>query len=184
MCYYRCVHNITRIGVRNIKQDFEAVVRENSGWLLRYVRSQVKNLSVAEDLVQEILLKAYRAYDGYYDEGKIKNWLMRIARNRLNSYFSRDSRFQLISLDISPSQDDDSLYTYLSDGQTPEEEYLQKELIESVMEVISRLPEKQRQIITYRFIEERNISEIAGIMNIPEGSVKSTALNYSYNLSE
>lgn len=51
------------------KQPFERVVEENMAWLLRYVRGRLRNQSLAEDIVQEALVKAYRAYDRYAEKG-------------------------------------------------------------------------------------------------------------------
>lgn len=172
-CLYKCVHKHHESVVRNIKQDFETVVRENMPWLLRFVKSKLNNHTIAEDLVQEIWIRAFRAYDTYYDHGKIQAWLMRIAQNHLRNYFSQLRRMVFVSLDAD-SDENDSLYTYLSDGETPEDEYIREELIKSVMDVISKLPERQAQIITYRFIEDKKLSEIADIMNIPQGTVKSS----------
>lgn len=157
-----------------IKQDFENVVLENMPWVLRYVRSKVRNTDVAEDLTQEIFLKAFRAYDSYCDDGKIKPWLMRIAQNHVRNHFSRDGRITFISLDAGDDEED-PLYTYLPGGDTPEEEYLRKELSESVLSAVARLPERQRQIIMYRYIDDMKVSEISALMKIPAGTVKSAA---------
>jgi len=49
--------------VIRIKQAFESVVAENTAWLYRYVRQRLRNPTIAEDLTQEIWIKAFRAYD-------------------------------------------------------------------------------------------------------------------------
>ena len=64
-----------------MKQNFENVVKENTSWILAYVRKSAKDISLAEDIVQEIWLKAYRAYDSYDECGRLKAWLARIAKN-------------------------------------------------------------------------------------------------------
>lgn len=136
------------------------------------MKSKIKNKDVAEDLVQEIWIKAFRAYENYQDDGRIKHWLYRITQNHLRNYFSQ-SEIQIASLDAD-SDDNDSLYTFLSQGMTPEDECIQKELISEIVLIIKRMPESQRKIINYRFFEGFTIEETAKVMKIPQGTVKST----------
>lgn len=69
-----------------MKSDFDVVVRENTAWILAYVRQRISNRSLAEDIVQEIWMKAFRAYDGYVEDGRLRPWLMRITRNALSNH--------------------------------------------------------------------------------------------------
>lgn len=155
-----------------MKLDFETVVRDNTDWPFGYVKSRLKSTAQTEDVVQEIWLRVFRAYPSYYEEGRLRSWLMRIAQNTLRSYYTQSARTYWVSLDAD-SEEEDSLYAYLSAGKTPEEEYLQKELIAEVMRAVSALPEYQRQVITYRFFEGLSVKETAQRMGIPTGSVKS-----------
>ena len=118
------------------------------------------------------MLKAYKAYDDYIENGTLKSWLLRIASNYLNNYYSRNS-VECLSLDYE-DEEFNSLYGYLSsDELSPEEKLIHDELISSVMLQISKLPEKQRQMITYRYFYDMSIEEISTKMNIPKGTVKS-----------
>ena len=124
-------------------------------------------------MLQEIMLKAYKAYDDYIENGTFKSWLLRIASNYLNNYYSRNS-VECLSLDYE-DEEFDSLYGYLSSEElSPEEKLIHDELISSVMIQISKLPKKQRQMITYRYFYDMSIEEISTKMNIPKGTVKST----------
>ena len=124
-------------------------------------------------MLQEIMLKAYKAYDDYIENGTLKSWLLRIASNYLNNYYSRSS-VECLSLDYE-DEEFDSLYGYLSsDELSPEEKLIHDELISSVMLQVSKLPKKQRQMITYRYLYDMSIDEISTKMNIPKGTVKST----------
>ena len=124
-------------------------------------------------MLQEIMLKAYKAYDDYIENGTFKSWLLRIASNYLNNYYSRNS-VECLSLDYE-DEEFDSLYGYLSsDELSPEEKLIHDELISNVMLQVSKLPTKQRQMITYRYFYDMSIEEISTKMNIPKGTVKST----------
>lgn len=162
-----------------MKQNFENVVKENTSWILAYVRKSAKDISLAEDIVQEIWLKAYRAYDSYDECGRLKAWLARIAKNTVYRFSYGDEEAD-ISLDYE-TEDLDSMYTYLSDGRTPEDEYIEKELIADVMKHLSALPEQQRKVLVFRYLNGFSVEEVAYIMQIPQGSVKSKA---HYGLDE
>ena len=136
------------------------------------VRGRIRNQAVAEDLVQEIWVKAFRAWDGYFEDGRLKGWLGRIAQNHLRNYLSRDSRVLFLSLD-GEDEDGETLYACLPGSCTPEEEYLQSELISEVLDVIAKLPDAQRQVIRYRFFDGLSVSETARAMQVPPGTVKS-----------
>ena len=123
-------------------------------------------------MLQEIMLKAYKAYDDYIENGTFKSWLLRIASNYLNNYYSRSS-VECLSLDYEDGEFN-SLYGYLSsDELSPEEKLIHDELISNVMLQVSKLPTKQRQMITYRYFYDMSIEEISTKMNIPKGTVKS-----------
>lgn len=156
-----------------IKKPFEAVVEENNAWLYRYVRQQLRNPTLAEDLVQEIWIKAFRAYASYTESGQLRGWLLRIAKNTICSYYSSPKTVTLLSLDAD-NEEADSLYTYLQAGKTTEDEYLEKEQIEEVMGVIHRLPDRQREVLTMRFLRGMTLEQVAAAIRIPVGTVKST----------
>lgn len=160
-----------------MKQDFDAIVRENTDWLLAYVRQSVRQIDVAEDLVQEIFIKAFRAYDGYEESGRIRAWLRAIARNTLRNYYATPETAHIsLSLDVETGEDEDeSLYHIIPDGgPTPEEALIRKELVDNVMRVLASMPPPQRMVLTYRFIDGLTVEQTAVRMGIPRGSVKSS----------
>ena len=155
-----------------MKPPFENIVRENTAWILAYVRSRMSNKSLAEDLVQDIWIKVYRAYDGYVEDGRLRPWLMQIARNTLLNHQSRADRIFVSSLD-ERFDENDSLYGVLCDGESPEDECLRKELIAQVLSLVETLPNEQRRVISLRFLDGLSVTETAQRMQIPPGSVKS-----------
>lgn len=161
-----------------MKQDFEEVVREHTNWLLSFVRQSVKNREIAEDLVQEIFIKAFRHYDSYEESGKIRGWLKTIARNTLRNYYaSPESAYMTLSLDMEVGEDGDgTLFNLLpDDAPTPEEALLHRELVERVMRVLASMPPPQRMVLTYRYLDGLTVEQTALRMGIPQGSVKSSA---------
>lgn len=161
--------------VRYIKESFEIIAKENREWMLRHAAGKV-GTDLAEDLVQEALLKAARAYQGerYSEDGKIEAWLMRILQNTLKDHYRKSgSSAPKLSLDLVTDEQDD-LYSYLPDpSPTPEERVIEKESVHSILLALQMLPKKQKAIFTCRFIEGRSLEETADRLQIPVGSVKS-----------
>ncbi|MGN1347251.1 MAG: sigma-70 family RNA polymerase sigma factor [Eubacteriales bacterium] len=158
------------------KEPFENVVAEQTAWLLQFVRKHADSRENAEDMVQEIWIRAFRAYDSYYEDGWIRHWLARIAMNHIRSAAVRGSRLPLLSLDaFFPGDEDDSLYACLSDRVSPEDECLRRELVNEVLAAVAKLPEAQRQVITHRYLNGLSLEETAAAMQIPKGTVKSKA---------
>lgn len=157
-----------------IKKPFETVIEENAAWLYCYVRGRLRNPSLTEDMVQEIWIKAFRAYPSYTESGQLRGWLLRIAKNTINSYYSSSKNATVLSLDAE-NEEADSFYTYLQTGTSPEDEVLEKELVAEVMNVIRQLPDRQREVLTMRFLQDMTLEQIATAIHIPVGTVKSTA---------
>ncbi|PKM62781.1 MAG: hypothetical protein CVU97_03545 [Firmicutes bacterium HGW-Firmicutes-21] len=159
--------------MNGIKVEFENIVNENIKMVMNYVCNNLKNKFLAEDIVQEVFFRAYKAYDSYIEEGKLKGWLIRIAKNTLNNYYSKNKNEQFVSLDTFGSEDGESLYGCISNDETPEELLLRKELISDILKIVGKLPKTQQIVFNYRFIEQFSVSETAALTGIPPGSVKS-----------
>ena len=155
-----------------MKLPFDTVVEENTAWLYGFVRKRVGCRETAEDIVQEVWLRAFRVYDSYVEDGRIRHWLSRIAMNLIRNAASRSPQTPWLSLD-DPTGDEPPLYTYLSDGTSPEEDVLRQELIGEVRAAVAKLPEAQRQVVTFRYLNGLSVEETATVMGIPKGTVKS-----------
>jgi RNA polymerase sigma-70 factor (ECF subfamily) len=163
-----------------IKDTFDKVVAENLPWVLHHVKKKLRNTSLAEDIVQEIFFKAFRAYENYMEEGKIKHWLMRITHNTLCNYFSSQSS-NLHSTTLDYVSDDTITFDNQIHVNSPEDIYLQKETIKEILAIVYQLTDKQREVFHYRFVQQYSETEISNLMGIPKGSVKS---NTHYAISK
>jgi RNA polymerase sigma-70 factor (ECF subfamily) len=130
------------------------------GQIYRYVFYQVRDRMTAEDLTEEIFIKAWEALGRYKQRsGTFSAWLYRIAHNHVIDYF-RTTRQHLALNEEMPAAG--------SLEQEAEAKLMQQELAE----VISLLPPQQKQVIILKFIEGLDDSEIAQIMQKRQGTIR------------
>lgn len=151
------------------KKPFEDIIIENSSWLLRYIRHLSGNNGyVAEDLLQDTLLKCYLNYHGYTEEGRIKSWLASVAKNTVYSYYRKVSHFEVISLD-----GDDGLADDLTDNESAEDLFMRKTTVSDILNAMANLSDIQKKIFNYRIYGDISVSETSKKLGISEGTVKS-----------
>lgn len=157
----------------NVDREFEALVVRNQDWLLRFAKGFVRDHQVAEDIVQETLLRAFRAYSGYEDRGRERQWLIAIARNVALNHLNERSRRCEVNLYGSGEDTVNPEDFILSPALSAEEIALADELTRRVLEAIRNLPDGQRTTFYYRYIQEFSVHETAALTQQPTGSVKS-----------
>lgn len=166
--------------VLEARQGREAAYRE---LIRRYERPvfsliyrMVRNRELAEDLAQETFVKVLNAIESYRPEFKFSSWVFKIANNTAIDHLRR-RELDTLSLDGSPhaATPDSVEATALQVGDTAEsplEEVEARELGGAIEEGIRQLRPEYRTCILLRHVEGRSYEEIAEIMNLPLGTVK------------
>jgi len=160
---------ITRLVEGAAGGDFEAFGELYNVYLdriYRYVLYQVKDKMTAEDLIEEIFVKAWKAIGSYRGKGQaFSSWLYRIAHNYLVDYFRKSQKRK--SLDI------ETAATVASPEQeSAEQESERKAVRQELLEAISCLRDNQRQVILLKFVEGLDNREISQIMGKSQGAVR------------
>ena len=120
---------------------------------------------VAEDLAQDVFFKLYTHLKKFRFESKFSTYLYRVKLNAANSWLKRNKWKNILHLD----QVADNGY----EDETIEKEWKKEELWNAV----SKLPSRQRKVLTLRIVEELRYSEISKIMKMSENSAK---VNYHH----
>lgn len=156
------------------KERFEKEALIHLDALFRTALRMTKNDGDANDLVQETFLKAYRFWDKFEEGTNCRAWLFRIMTNIfINNYRSKAWKPQTVDLE---EVDDDFIFGTLSandDQKDPETSFLNKVFEEDVKAAIEELPEDFRLVIMLSFIEGFSYQEIADIVDLNIGTVKS-----------
>jgi RNA polymerase sigma-70 factor (ECF subfamily) len=138
------------------------------GALYNHARWQVRDASEAEDLVQETLTKALRAFDSFEPGTNFKAWIFRILRNTFLSSRTAISNSRTVFLEDHP----DVLETAES-GLTPEAELLKLNDLAALRSALDQLAPQLREVILLCDLEELKYREIAAVLDVPIGTVMS-----------
>ena len=157
--------------------DFNSLVDAYQDKLYNVVLRMVGNADDALDIVQVAFLKAYRSLSRFKGQSKIYTWLYRIAVNTALS-FRRSAAVQVsrssVSLDDNPHGEDKE-----SKREIPDSTYNgsagaeQSEAKEHITRAITELEPELRTVVVLRDLEDLSYEEIAEILEVPKGTVKS-----------
>jgi RNA polymerase sigma factor (sigma-70 family) len=150
----------------NTISSFEQVILIHLKAAYNLARYLCGNDDDASDLVQESCLKAFRFYDGFRGENG-RAWLLTIVRN---TFYSDLRQRKTKSADI---VFDEEIHGMGSDETNPETLMLNDENVQIVKGMLEKLPLEYREIVILRELEGFSYKEIAGISNIPIGTVMS-----------
>jgi RNA polymerase sigma-70 factor (ECF subfamily) len=124
----------------------------------------------ADDMTQDVFLRAYRGLPRFRDQAPPRAWLAAIADNAIKNRYRSRSRFRRI---FAPSADPDSLGDRESSAAGPEEHATAGESRRSVLGALQKLPLDFRLPVVLRDLEEWSYEEIATSLELPIGTVKS-----------
>ena len=148
---------------RYLSGDRDAIsqlIDKYSARIRDYIRMMVKDSDVADDILQETLIKVVRVIDEgrYADTGKFLSWVLRIAHNRVLDYF----RAQKSSRTTSESESGyDMLGTLRFAEQTIEDRMISEQIESDVRRLIELLPDEQREVVVMRYYAGLSFQEIA-----------------------
>ncbi|MCA9254897.1 MAG: sigma-70 family RNA polymerase sigma factor [Phycisphaerales bacterium] len=134
------------------------------------------NASDAEDLAQEAFVRAYHSLSKFDGRARFYTWLFRIAVNVSISERRKSARRPLkLATDLAGADDGATggLAMERAEGPQAEDHAVRKEETEIVLAALAELDEEQRCIVTLRDMQSLGYDEIAEVMDIPIGTVKS-----------
>jgi RNA polymerase sigma-70 factor (ECF subfamily) len=136
----------------------------------------VRDRALAEDLAQETFIRAFRAISSYNPRYKFSSWIFKIANNHTIDYL-RKRRLDTVSIDGSPhavtgEEEAQTRLVVESTGEAPDQYVEQRELGSQIEQAIGELRPEYRTVVLLRHIEGHSYEEIADIMDLPLGTVK------------
>ncbi|HVN48358.1 MAG TPA: sigma-70 family RNA polymerase sigma factor [Bacteroidota bacterium] len=157
--------------------SFNELVLRYQEKLYWIARRFVNDHDVADDIIQEVFIKSYKALQEFRGESSVYTWLYRITvnyalnhirRNRVREFFKIDEFF-----DIESDTDEQ-----------PDKIYERQEQHELIEQAIGALPEKQKAVFILRYYEELPYEEIAKILKTSVGGLKANYFHAVKNIGE
>ncbi len=159
------------------ERAFQELVGEYQDSLWAFLRTFLNRADLVDDVFQETFLQLYVSRDTFDLSRPLRPWLFTIAVNKAKDALRRRQRIDSTNLggmfDNDEHSIDDVLNILDSDMHMPHDDLIQEETAGAVMRVISCLPAKSRQVLILAYFRKFSHAEIAGILEVPVGTVKS-----------
>jgi len=136
------------------------LIDRHSNRVRDYIRMMVKDRDLADDILQETLIKVVRVIDQgrYADTGKFLSWVLRIAHNQVIDYFRSQKSAKTIN-------ESDAGYNVLGTlrfaDATVEDKLISEQVAADVRRLVEHLPEEQREVVMLRYYSGLSFQEIA-----------------------
>jgi RNA polymerase sigma-70 factor, ECF subfamily len=150
------VQDLVRQG--RCREALEHLLERYETKVFRMARAFLKDPARAEDITQDIFIKLWQGLPDYDGRASLGTWLYAIARNTCLSFLRSESYRKALSLDAAKEP------AAPAQPRTADFELAQ---------LLDRLPNVQRTVITLFYLQEKSVGEVALMLGIPDGTVKS-----------
>jgi RNA polymerase sigma-70 factor (ECF subfamily) len=167
---------LATLAARGRESAFRELLTRYERPVFSLVYRMVRDRTLAEDLAQEAFIRAFNAIGTYKTSYKFSNWILKIANNHTIDYL-RKRKLDTVSIDGSPharTPDEvaQSRLVIESRDENPQEYVEHRELGGQIESAIAELRDEYRTVILLRHVEGHPYDEIAEIMDLPLGTVK------------
>lgn len=152
---------------------FGSLVERYQERVLNLCYRRLNDRELALDATQEAFLKAYRGLARFRAESRFYTWLFRIAVNEATTAHRRRARRRAGSLDAEGSEGERLPEPAADESYDPQAEVSRGDERSVLMAAIAELDEEQARVVVLRDVEQLSYQEVADILEIPLGSVKS-----------
>ena len=164
--------------IRKAKQGdmlaFEELILKHEKIVYNLALRMMNHSEDAQDIAQEVFLKAYRSLANFDERAAFSTWLYRITHNTCIDEMRKRKGKQTYSLEEELESEDGSMQRQVADaGDTPEESLLRAEQKSEILQALDTLSAEHKAAVILRDIRGMSYEEIAEIIELPMGTVKS-----------
>jgi RNA polymerase sigma-70 factor (ECF subfamily) len=152
-------------------QAFDLLVLKYQSRLISTAFKFVKDLQIAEDIVQDSFIKAFKALESFREDSSFYTWIYRITANTSKNFLvSKKRKSELLNSDLS---EEASYEIEPVEAYSPEDLLQATQLKKVITETIDQLGEDTRTALTLRELDGLSYEQIADVVNCPVGTVRS-----------
>lgn len=159
------IQQLLRLGQRD--RAFERILELYQTKVIRFIYALVGNMTAAEDIAQDALFKVWQALDIYDGRAALSTWIYTIARNTALTHLRAETYRRTLPLDS-----------------VAEPATTAAEPIPDIRKLVERLPEEQREAVVLYYYQEKSVEEVAQMLDLPIGTVKSQLYRARKTLAE
>ncbi len=169
-------HELVALAQKGNEKAYRELLGRYQRPVFSLIYRMLRDREQSEDLAQETFVRVFNNIDRYDPKYKFSSWIFKIATNLTIDHI-RKKEVATVSIDgsryaVTADEIEASTITVASSDENPEELLEAKELGESIEEAIGALRAEYRTAILLRHVEGREYQEIADIMGLPLGTVK------------
>jgi RNA polymerase sigma-70 factor (ECF subfamily) len=146
-----------------LQREFQERLAESATLAFRVAYAVLRHREDAEDVAQEAMVQAYRSFARLQDRGAFRSWLVRIAWRTALNRRRRDARRASRELAVADPPA----------GASVEDLMLSREFQEHLWRAVDRLPDRLRTVVLLTAMQGHEVREVAQMLDVPEGTVKS-----------
>jgi len=154
-------------------EAYELLVTENQRQVYNLALRTTGSIEDAEDVTQEVFLKAFRSLAGFRGDSRFSVWLYRLTYNQSIDQVRRNKRHNAAPLTMASPDGEESELEIPDERFSPQDEAERRELAAAIREKMDRLSPEYRRILLLREIEGLSYGEIGQVLDLEEGTVKS-----------
>ena len=145
---------------------FTGIVKRYQEKIYWQVRRMVINHEDADDVLQNVFIKAWNGLDNFREDSKLSTWLYRIAVNESLTYLEQQKKRASFSFDDLAENLENQLHA--------EKGFDESKAVWKLQLAIQQLPEKQRIVFNYRYFEEMGYEEMSELLDTSVGALKAS----------
>ncbi|MDD5134806.1 MAG: sigma-70 family RNA polymerase sigma factor [Phycisphaerae bacterium] len=159
------------------RDAFKEIVTRYKNQLYAFLRRFLNNQHLIEEVFQDTFLQLYQSRKTFEKDRPLRPWLFTIAANKARDALRKQQRHETVSIaamaEPSDLSVDDVLNSIKSYETTPYDEAEKAERQERVRQIVFEMPENLREILILAYFEQFSYKQMADILSIPIGTVKS-----------
>jgi len=153
---------------------FEILMRRHNRMLFRTARAILRDDAEAEDALQEAYLQAYRAIGSFRAEARLSTWFARIVANEALMRLRKQARrAEIVPIQTGTASEVIDQLPDTAMDKTPERSAERLQIRRLLEAQIDALPDDYRAVFMLRAVEELSVEETAGVLEIPQATVRS-----------